>query len=59
MYVGVLISQHNYNIKIVQAACNKRLFLCVYSLLEVRYGGREVKMVTQDVKCGDEVTPLD
>lgn len=48
MYVGVHINQHIYNI-----------ILCAYSLLEVRYGGRKVKMVTQDVKCGDEVTPLD
>lgn len=33
--------------------------LCPYSHFEVRYGGRKVNVVTQDVKCGDKITPLD
>lgn len=40
-------------------SATERPLLCAYSHLEVGYGGRKVKIMTQNVKCGDEVTPLD
>ena len=40
-------------------SATERPFLCAYSHLEVGYWSRKVKIVTQNVKCGDEVTPLD
>lgn len=46
-------------VTLIESSLQQKAFLHPYSHFDVIYGGRKVKVVTQDVKCGDKITPLD